>query len=90
VNYLRPLGQDVVTVISYPLGAMSTEAKLLQMGQALSDGADKLDIMAFRSSDLAKVSDELKAVRALAGNHTLKLIYYSDVLAENDCLRAAD
>ncbi len=52
-QYFHPRKQTVVTVISYPLGAMTTEAKLIQGAQALSDGADELDIAmdlsAFRS-----------------------------------------
>jgi deoxyribose-phosphate aldolase len=94
VEYFLPRQQNVVTVISYPLGAMTTEAKLIQMAEALSDGVDELDIAmdlsAFRSGDLGKVADELKAMRILAGDHTVKVIYYSAILNEDDALRAAE
>lgn len=94
VEYFRPRGQNVVTVISYPLGAMTTEAKLIQMAEALSDGADELDIAmdlsAFQSGDFGKVSDALRAMRILAGRRTLKVIYYSAILSEDDALRAAE
>jgi len=93
-EYFHPRKQPVVTVISYPLGAMTTEAKLIQMAQALSDGADELDIAmdlsAFRSGDFLKVSDELRAMRSLAGGRTVKAIYYSALLSEDDALRAAE
>ncbi len=94
VEYFLPRQQNVVTVIAYPLGAMTTEAKLIQMAEALSDGADELDIAmdlsAFRSGDLGKVADELRAMRILAGDHTVKVIYYSAILSEDDALRAAE
>jgi deoxyribose-phosphate aldolase len=94
VEYFHPRKQNVVTVISYPLGAMTTEAKLIQMAQALSDGADELDVAmdlsAFRSGDFDKVSDELRAVRSLAGERTVKVIYYSALLSEGEALRAAE
>ncbi len=94
VEYFHPRKQAVVTVISYPLGAMTTEAKLIQMAAALSDGADELDIAmdlsAFRSGDFTKVSDELRAVQSLAGGHLLKIIYYSAILSEADALLAAE
>ena len=94
VEHFRRLGQAVVTVISYPLGAMTTEGKLVQMARALADGADELDvaidISACRSGDLSKVSDELRTVKALAGDHTVKAIYYSAVLSEDEALRAAE
>jgi deoxyribose-phosphate aldolase len=73
---------------------MTTEAKLIQMAQALSDGADELDVAmdlsAFRSGDFDKVSDELRAVRSLAGERTVKVIYYSALLSEGEALRAAE
>ncbi|MGA3400209.1 MAG: deoxyribose-phosphate aldolase [Acetobacteraceae bacterium] len=94
VEYFHPRKQPVVTVVSYPLGAMTTEAKLIQMAQALSDGADELDIAmdlsAFRSGDFTKVADELRAMRSLAGDHTVKVIYYSAILSEDDSLHAAE
>ncbi len=93
-EYFHPRGQNVVTVISYPLGGMTTEGKLVQMAQALSDGADELDLAmdlsAFRSNDLSKVADELRAARILASTHTVKVIYYSAVLSEDEALRAAE
>jgi deoxyribose-phosphate aldolase len=93
-DYFHPRNQSVVTVVSYPLGAMTTESKLFQMAQALSDGVDELDfamdLSAFRSGDLGKVADELRAVRVLAGDHTVKVIYYSAILSEDDALRAAE
>lgn len=94
VAHFLPRQQNVVTVISYPLGAMTTEAKLIQMAEALSDGVDELDIAmdlsAFRSGDLGKVADELRAIRNLAGEHTVKVIYYSAILSEDEALRAAE
>jgi len=94
VEYFHPRKQNVVTVISYPLGAMTTEAKLIQMAEALSDGVDELDLAmdlsAFRSGDFAKVADELRAARIMAGDHLLKIIYYSAILSEDDSLRAAE
>jgi len=93
VQYFHPRGQKVATVIAYPLGAMTTEAKLIQAAQALADGADELDVAmdlsAFRSGDYAKVVDELRAMRYLAGNRTIKVIYYSSVLSNDEALRAA-
>ena len=84
-EYFHPRKQTVATLISCPLGAMTTEAKLIQMAQALSDGADELDIAmdlsAFRSGDYTKIADELRAMRSLAGGHTLKVIYYSTILS---------
>jgi deoxyribose-phosphate aldolase len=72
---------------------MTTQVKLIQAGRALADGADELDVAmdvsAFRSGDYAKVTDELKALRDVAGDRPIKVICYSAVLAGDDALRAA-
>ena len=98
VRFARPIltgmGQRLATVIAYPLGAMTTEAKMVQAEQALEDGADELDVAmdlsAFRSGDDRRVVDDLRAVRRLAGNHLVKAIYYSAVLSDEESVRAAE
>jgi deoxyribose-phosphate aldolase len=98
VRFARPilsdLGQTLVTVIAYPLGAMTTETKVLQAEQALEDGADELDIAmdlsAFRSGDEGRVVDDLRAVRRLAGDRVVKAIYYSALLDDEESIRAAE
>ncbi|MGC8634844.1 MAG: deoxyribose-phosphate aldolase [Candidatus Limnocylindrales bacterium] len=97
VRFARPIldamGQRLASVIAYPLGAMTTEAKLIQAEQALEDGADELDVAmdlsAFRSGDPGRVVDDLRAVRRLAGDHLVKAIYYSALLSDDEAIRAA-
>jgi deoxyribose-phosphate aldolase len=97
-KFARPLltqmGQKLVVVIAYPLGAMTTEAKLCQAEQALEDGADELDVAmdlsAFRSGDDLRVAYDLTAVRRLAGDRVIKAIYYSALLDDEEAIRAAE
>ena len=94
--YLHDRGQKLVTVISYPLGAMTTIAKVVQAEQALEDGADELDIAmdlsAFRSSDYRQVVDDLSTVRHRDRRHdrAVKAIYYSAVLSDQEAIKAAE
>ncbi len=92
--YLHDRGQKLVTVISYPLGAMTTVAKVVQAEQALADGADELDIAmdlsAFRSGDNRQVVDDLRTVRRTAGDCTVKAIYYSAVLTDPEAIKASE
>jgi deoxyribose-phosphate aldolase len=92
-DYLHQRGQKLVTVISYPLGAMTTVAKVVQAEQALADGADELDIAidlsAFRSGDFQQVVDDLRTVRRTAGDRIVKAIYYSAVLTDQESIKAA-
>jgi deoxyribose-phosphate aldolase len=91
--YLHQRGQKLVTVISYPLGAMTTVAKVVQAEQAIEDGADELDIAmdlsAFRSGDFRQVVDDLQTVRRTAGDRVVKAIYYSAVLTDEQAIQAA-
>jgi len=92
-NYLHARGQKLVTDISYPLGAMTTVAKVVQAEQALADGADELDVAmdlsAFRSGDYQQVVDDLRIVRRTAGDRVVKAIYYSAVLTDQESIKAA-
>ena len=99
VGFARPIltemGQHLVTVLSYPLGAYTTETKLIQAEKALAEGADELDVAmdlsAFRSGDFRRVVDDLEAVRRLAGDdHLVKTIYFSAVLSDVEALHAAE
>lgn len=98
VRYARPilagLGQRLVTVLAYPLGAYTTQTKLVQAEQAIEDGADELDVAmdlsAFRSADYRRVVDDLTAVRRLAGDRVVKAIYYSAVVTDEEAIRAAE
>lgn len=93
-EYFHLRAQRVGAAISSPLGAMTTQVKLIQAGRALADGADELDVAmdlsAFRSGDYGRVTDELKALRDVAGDHPIKVIGYSAVLAGDAALRAAE
>ncbi len=93
-DFLHERGQKLVTVISYPLGAMTTIAKVVQAEQALTDGADELDVAidlsAFRSGDYQQVVDDLRIVRGTAGDRVVKAIYYSAVLTDEESIKAAE
>lgn len=91
---LHNAGKKLVTVISYPLGGMTHEAKLCQAKQAIKDGADELDvsmdISAFRSGRYAYVKEELKPFVDIMEGRVLKMIYFASLLSEDEQLRAAE
>jgi deoxyribose-phosphate aldolase len=93
-DYFHARGQRVAALISSPLGAMTTAAKLTQVHRALADGADELDVAmnlsAFRSGDCAAVTDELRALRDATAGRTIKVVYYSWMLNTEEELRAAE
>ncbi|MBQ7908038.1 MAG: deoxyribose-phosphate aldolase [Elusimicrobiaceae bacterium] len=83
-------GSDVkvCTVIGFPLGANTTEVKVLEAKDALKNGADELDMVvnlgAVKSADWATVLADIEAVRNAGENFTLKVIIETSVLTEEE------
>ena len=68
----------VCTVVGFPLGAMSTHAKLYETSVALSQGAQEIDMVLnvglFLSGNVAKVLDEIALLKQETGDRVLKVI----------------
>ena len=69
---------NVCTVVGFPLGAMSTQAKLYETSVALSQGAQEIDmvrnVVLFRSGNVAKVLHEIALLKQETGDRVLKVI----------------
>ncbi len=68
----------VCTVIGFPLGYQTTEAKVFEAHQAIASGAGEIDMViqlgAARMADFAAVRDEIRKVVAAAENCLVKVI----------------
>ena len=68
----------ICTVIGFPLGYDTTAAKCAAAGEAVKDGADELDAVMNRADmkngDLAKITEEISALKKIAGDRILKII----------------
>lgn len=87
-------GSDVLvcTVIGFPLGSMTKEAKVFECKDAIEKGADEID-MVINISKLKDhqddyVRDEIKAIKEACGNHTLKVIIECCLLNDEEKVRA--
>lgn len=69
---------NVCTVVGFPLGAMSTQAKLYETSVALSQGAQEIDMVLnvglFLFGNVAKVLDEIALLKQETGDRVLKVI----------------
>lgn len=76
----------VCTVIGFPLGATSTEAKLAEARQALADGCSEFDMVInigrLKSGDVAYVRDEIRALKEAVGGKVLKVIIETCLLTD--------
>lgn len=87
-------GSDVLvcTVIGFPLGSMTKEAKVFECKDAIEKGADEID-MVINISKLKDhqddyVRDEIKDIKEACGNHTLKVIIECCLLNDEEKVRA--
>jgi deoxyribose-phosphate aldolase len=86
----------VATVIGFPFGYSSTEAKLKEIEEAIADRADELDIVhnitALRDNNYDYLRDEIKACTELCHQHdkTVKIIVESGILDDDELLRCCE
>ena len=68
----------VATVIGFPLGYESSSAKINECKVALDDGADEIDMVInitdVKNGDYDKVTEEIRDMKAVCGDHILKVI----------------
>lgn len=82
----------VCTVIGFPLGQMSTKAKIFEAKDAIEMGADEVDmvlnIAKLKDKDDEYVRDEIKAIKEACGEKTLKVIIETCLLTDEEKVRA--
>lgn len=82
----------VCTVIGFPLGANVTAVKVAEARQAISDGADELDMVIsigdLKAGDDEVVESDIRAVREAAGERIVKVIIEACLLTDEEKERA--
>ena len=87
-------GSDVLVccVVGFPLGAMSTEAKVFEAKDAVLKGADEVDMVLnigrLKDNDLDYVTNEIKAIKEAIGDKTLKVIIETCLLTDEEKVNA--
>lgn len=93
-NELKNTEVKVCSVIGFPLGAMSTKAKVEETRAALNDGADEIDMVInigfLKSKDFDYVWKDIEAVKSIMPNHTLKVILETCYLEELEIIKASE
>lgn len=78
----------VCTVIGFPLGATTTQAKIAEAQQALADGCSEFDMVInigrLKMGDIDYVRNEIRALKQAVGEHTLKVIVETCLLTEEE------
>jgi deoxyribose-phosphate aldolase len=91
IPYAREVLQGrvpICTVIGFPLGAMTTDAKIYEAQNAIALGADEVDMVinigALREKRYDYVEDEIRAIKKAVGNHVLKVIVETCLLTDEE------
>lgn len=78
----------ICTVVGFPLGYSTTEAKVQEVKNAIADGASEIDMVVnisdVKNGDYSKVEAEIKALREAAGDKILKVIIETCYLTEEE------
>ena len=84
----------ICTVIGFPNGYSTTKAKLFETEDALSSGADEIDMVInigeVKAGHYDAVCDEIKILKAACGNKVLKVIIETCLLTDEEKIKMCD
>ncbi|MCL1816806.1 MAG: deoxyribose-phosphate aldolase [Clostridiales bacterium] len=79
---------NICTVIGFPLGYSSTNAKQAETADALQDGCDEFDMVIniswAKNGEFAKITQEIAALKKTLDNKTLKVIIETCYLTQDE------
>ena len=89
---LKDTDVKVCTVIGFPLGAMTTAAKVFETKDAIEKGAEEIDMVInvgrLKDGDDEYVTNEIAAIKEACGNRVLKVIIEACLLSDEEKVRA--
>lgn len=89
-------GSDVLIccVIGFPLGSMSTEAKVFEAKDAIEKGADEVDMVInigrLKDKEYEYCINEIKLIKQAIGNKVLKVIIETCLLSDEEIVNACN
>lgn len=91
-QFLKTSNVKVCSTIGFPLGAMSTEAKVFEAVKAVENGADEIDMVLnigmLKSKNYVAVYKDICDVKLAIGRTPLKVILEISELSKNEILKA--
>ena len=93
-EYLKGSGVKVVTVIGFPLGQCTTEAKVLETIDAVKNGADEIDMVLnsgkLKDGENEFIVEEITKIKAACQGKALKVILETDLLSKEEIKLASE
>ncbi|MBR3840308.1 MAG: deoxyribose-phosphate aldolase [Erysipelotrichales bacterium] len=93
-SYIKRLNEtygdkiNICTVVGFPLGYNSTESKVMEIKQALADGANEIDMVInigdCKDHNYEKIEEEIRTLKEACGDHILKVIIETCYLTDEE------
>lgn len=84
----------VAAVIGFPLGAMSTSAKVFEAKDCIANGASEIDMVInvgmLKAGEFSYVEDEIRKIKEAIGENVLKVIIETCYLTEEEKVKACE
>ena len=84
----------VAAVIGFPLGAMSTEAKVYEAKKCIEDGANEIDMVInvgmLKAKEYDYVKEEIRQIKEAIGTNVLKVIIETCYLTYDEKVKACE
>ena len=94
VEILKGSGVKICTVVGFPLGAMSTKAKIYEAKIAVAEGAEEIDMVInlgeLKSKNFQKVEKEIQLLKSEIGSKILKVIIETCYLTPQEIILASE
>ena len=87
-SQLKDTDVKVCSVVGFPLGAMSTEAKAYEAKVAITEGAEEIDMVIhvgwLKSGELERVEQDIQALREATKGKILKVIFETALISREE------
>lgn len=93
-KYLKGTEVKIVTVIGFPLGQSTTEAKVLETIDAVKNGADEIDMVLnsgkLKDREYDFIIEEISKIKTACQGKVLKVILETDLLSQEEIKLASE
>ena len=93
-HLLRGTDVKVAAVVGFPLGAMTTAAKVFEAKEAIENGASEIDmvinIAKLKDGEFEFVENEIRQIKEAIGDNVLKVIIETCYLTDEEKVKACE
>ena len=93
-KYLEGTDVKVAAVVGFPLGAMTTAAKVFEAKEAIENGASEIDMVInvakLQDGEYGYIEEEIRQIKEAIGKNVLKVIIETCYLSDEEKVKACE